>query len=192
MWTVYQHINKINGKRYIGITCRKVEDRWQCGMGYKTQPFYRAIQKCGWDGFEHIIVKSDLPEQCAKTLEKILIFKYDTNNPINGYNITNGGDGICGYVHSKEAKLKMSKAKKGVSLINSGSFIKGHSPWNKGLTYNANTRNRKITKYSLDGDKLETYRSLKDAAKSVNGSSPNLRRAIKKTGTYKNYIWIYE
>lgn len=35
-WTVYVHINKVNGKRYVGITSLDVNDRWRNGDGYKT------------------------------------------------------------------------------------------------------------------------------------------------------------
>ena len=47
IYTVYQHKNKINGKRYFGITSRKPEERWGCnGRNYKSSPhFYSAIQK---------------------------------------------------------------------------------------------------------------------------------------------------
>lgn len=52
---VYQHINKQNGKRYIGITSQKTpQKRWKNGLGYMGQPlFYNAIVKYGWDGFTH-------------------------------------------------------------------------------------------------------------------------------------------
>ena len=51
IYTVYQHKNKINGKRYFGITSRKPEERWGYnGRNYKSSPhFYSAIQKYGWD-----------------------------------------------------------------------------------------------------------------------------------------------
>ena len=56
MYTIYIHRNKINNKAYIGQTCNDPKKRWENGNGYKKQPhFYNAIQKYGWDGFEHII-----------------------------------------------------------------------------------------------------------------------------------------
>ena len=35
VWTVYMHVNKINGKKYVGITSQKPEERWKNnGIGY--------------------------------------------------------------------------------------------------------------------------------------------------------------
>ena len=33
-YKVYVHINKVNGKRYYGVTCQKVNRRWKNGKGY--------------------------------------------------------------------------------------------------------------------------------------------------------------
>ena len=51
---VYVHTNKINGKRYVGVTSQEPEKRWNEGKGYTPrQPhMYNAIQKWGWDNFE--------------------------------------------------------------------------------------------------------------------------------------------
>ena len=44
-WCVYCHTFP-NGKRYIGITKQKPEDRWLDGMGYSAQPkVFAAIVK---------------------------------------------------------------------------------------------------------------------------------------------------
>lgn len=92
-YTVYEHINKIDGKRYIGVTKQKPERRWANGRGYiHNQYFYRAIQKYGWqEGFEHNILYSNLTENTAYELEKTLIKRYDLTNPEKGYNLSEGG-----------------------------------------------------------------------------------------------------
>lgn len=70
-YVVYCHTNKINGKRYIGITSRKPERRWRNGEGYyHNQHFYASIQKYGWHNFMHEILYSDLKKEDACDIEK--------------------------------------------------------------------------------------------------------------------------
>ena len=49
MYYVYLHNNKINNKKYVGITKQKPENRWGLnGYNYRSSPyFYSAIQKYG-------------------------------------------------------------------------------------------------------------------------------------------------
>lgn len=91
---VYEHVNKVNGKRYIGITSReKVFYRWgREGNSYQSQIFGRAIKKYGWDNFEHNILAEGLSQQDAFEMERNLIKKFETTNPKYGYNISIGGD----------------------------------------------------------------------------------------------------
>ena len=113
-YCVYMHTNKINGKRYVGQTCKKPEYRWVNGKGYKGSPhFFSAIQKYGWNNFEHQIIAEKLSKQEADNLEKELISKYKTQNEKFGYNLTLGGEGTCGLIFSEEHRKKLSKAKKG-------------------------------------------------------------------------------
>lgn len=112
MYTIYQHINKINNKVYIGITSQKPEQRWGLnGNNYKTSPyFYSAIQKYGWGNFKHIILYTNLTREEACLKEQQLIKKYNSLNRKYGYNSTSGGD--C-FVMNEETKQKISKAMKG-------------------------------------------------------------------------------
>lgn len=100
MWTVYKHVNKINGKQYIGITSTDPKQRWgnkgvrycQKRNGEYNQPaFAKAIEKYGWDNFEHIIIRSDLTKEQAEFVESQLIIFWQTTNPLHGYNIRSGG-----------------------------------------------------------------------------------------------------
>ena len=93
-YIVYMHKNLMNNKVYIGLTCQyPPEERWRSGLGYKDQSkFFGAIQKYGWDGFEHIILYDKLTQEEAYKLEIELIEKYDSIN--NGYNIQSGGEDI--------------------------------------------------------------------------------------------------
>ena len=114
-WTVYRHITP-SGKSYIGITCRKPEDRWSNGNGYKNTLFGKAIEKYKWENIQHNIVSTDLTEKEAKLLENYLICYYRTFvgfKDSKGYNCTLGGDGNVGWKPSKETKHKISEKLKG-------------------------------------------------------------------------------
>jgi len=97
-WCVYLHTNKINGKKYVGITGQNPEDRWRRdGKGYRTQKyFWRAIQKYGWNNFKHEVVLYNETFKYACAVEKCLIKHYKSNDPRYGYNLTDGGEGVSG------------------------------------------------------------------------------------------------
>ena len=89
---VYVHINKINKKAYVGQTIQAPEKRWANGKGYiESTYFYNAIQKYGWDNFEHIILEEGLfTLEELNNKEKYWISFYDSLN--NGYNLREGGN----------------------------------------------------------------------------------------------------
>lgn len=132
-WCVYCHTNKINGKKYFGITCLSLNDRWRNGKGYVDQPvFWNAIKKYTWDGFFHEVIADGLTENEAKQKEIELIALYKTNcckydNPEFGYNMTDGGDGTSGWHHSKESKIKMRESRRVLSGENHPMYGKHHT-----------------------------------------------------------------
>lgn len=110
---VYVHTNKINGKRYVGVTSQGPEKRWNEGKGYTPrQPhMYNAIQKWGWDNFEHEILVSDVSVEDASLIEQTLIKEWQLQNPKYGYNAQSGG--LTSTALSDEIKEKISNANKG-------------------------------------------------------------------------------
>lgn len=109
-WCVYMHTNKINGKKYIGLTSQHPpEKRWKKnGSGYRCGYFKNAINKYGWENFEHTILEDDIPSlKEANRLEHFYVEKYNTKIP-NGYNLTDGGDGTKGIKPSDDFKKRQS------------------------------------------------------------------------------------
>lgn len=110
-FTVYCHINKINGKRYIGMTGSAPEERWANGNGYKTQFFGKAVKAHGWENFEHLIIATGLSEEDAAALETELIMRYQCRDKRFGYNVCEGGKtsttGVC---YGEEVRKNMSEA----------------------------------------------------------------------------------
>ena len=106
------HTNKINNKKYIGITCLDPKERWgKNGYKYKkNKHFWNAIQKYGWDNFYHDILFSDLNRGKACEIEKILIAIFMTQNPEMGYNKASGGEVNEGFRLSEETKKKISES----------------------------------------------------------------------------------
>ena len=118
MGCVYLAENTINRKCYIGKTIGTLEQRKR---GHYNDArlhnntfnnyFHNALRKYKQE-FEWIVLYES--DNNKKLIEKEIHFikKYKTNSP-NGYNLTNGGDGMVGYIYSEASRKKMSKAHKG-------------------------------------------------------------------------------
>lgn len=91
-YIIYMHKLKIDGRTYIGATCQNPKKRWQRGLGYAhSKRFKEAIDKYGWDNFEHIILFENLTKEEAEQKEIEMIKKYKSNNIKYGFNIYEGG-----------------------------------------------------------------------------------------------------
>lgn len=116
-YVVYLHINKINNKKYVGITKQNLNQRFKNGYGYNVysdntpqSAFSRAIKKYGWENFEHKILFNNLTLTEANWKEREAIKFYRTFTGFqdcNGYNMTLGGDGQVSRKCSDETKQKM-------------------------------------------------------------------------------------
>jgi hypothetical protein len=80
LYCIYCHTNKINNKKYIGLTCQTPKDRWDSGHGYRSNRyFWSAIKKYGWHNFSHEILFDGLSQEEAKLKEIELISNYSTH-----------------------------------------------------------------------------------------------------------------
>lgn len=91
MYSIYIRENKINKKKYVGVTMRTLEERAGkdgCFYIYGTPntPFAKAIKKYGWDNFDSYIVCQVNEKEEAYKIEKYFILKYKTADLQYGYN----------------------------------------------------------------------------------------------------------
>lgn len=94
-YCVYVHTNKINGKMYVGQTVHGDDPnkRWAYGFGYRNSAhFWSAIQKYGWDNFDHEVIANNLTSDEANKFERLLIEKLNTMDEKYGYNLCSGNN----------------------------------------------------------------------------------------------------
>lgn len=103
---LYEINNKINGKKYIGVTYSSISRRWS---GHKSKakqgdkrPLYTSIRKYGIENFEVKVLMEDVPENYLNILEMFWIKELDLQNREKGYNLANGGNVNKGFKIPKE------------------------------------------------------------------------------------------
>ena len=97
---VYQIINSLNNKSYIGIT-NNIKTRFECHRTrynktnkseFIEKPLYKAFRKYGIENFKFVVLFENLSVEEAKSKEIELISELKTLTHENGYNVTKGGD----------------------------------------------------------------------------------------------------
>ena len=187
---VYLHRNKINNKKYYGITSEKrPEIRWRKGYSHNAH-FQNAIKKYGWDNFEHVILFDDLSKNEAEEKEKYLITRDNTTNPNNGYNLTSGG-GLGVFRHSERSKQLMSEHTKGEL---NPMYGKTHSETTKMKIKSRLTNHPNTSKKVLCEETGLIYRSTREAERLTGIKHTCINEAALPDGnqnTAGGYHWVY-
>lgn len=210
MYTVYCHVNIINGKRYVGITQKIPEERWANGLGYKTQSlFWNAIKKYGWESFDHKILFTNLTADEASQKEKELIAKWNTADRRFGYNVQLGG--LKGARMSDSTKKKLSEATKKQMTPEAREYLrqctlrqfatkghptKGHKcsdEKRKKIAHSHKFHSKQIEQYTLDGKLLATYSSMHAMERATGCFRSAVSNYLKGLSDYcYGYIWKYK
>jgi group I intron endonuclease len=201
-YIVYMHISP-SGKKYIGITSQTPEKRWhKDGSGYKEQIyFWRAIQKYGWDNFQHKILLKDETFEYACKIEKCLIRHYKTYDDRYGYNLTLGGEGR---LLTDEQKEQLSQQRQGVNACGYGNFPsketkKKMSEVAKNKIFNqttkekmANSKKKPVYQYNFDGELINMFNSASEGAIATETNIGNLCACCRNVVKQANgYFWSY-
>lgn len=199
---VYLVRNKKSGKSYVGKTKRTLEQRWRehvrnAKIGHTSMGLYFAIRKHGEEAFQLHVLAECTDEGALDLAERHWIAFLDTYR--NGYNLTQGGDGLRGYKHTDATKKRMSEYRRGRPMpegfsekqslrqlgvpkpsvskhhIGEGNpmFGKHHcEEARKKISQALRNRvrsTRSVIQYDMIGTMVATYPSLKTASDAVNG-----------------------
>lgn len=127
---IYLATNKVNEKKYVGMTTRNLQDRkWNHKTNANDQTrtennhFSNAIRKYGWEAFEWEEIDNAMFLEDLQEKEKYWINHYDTYH--NGYNSTIGGEGSYGAEGLKgennpTAKITEKQALDAIDLLFAG------------------------------------------------------------------------
>lgn len=206
-YKIYVHINKSNGKLYIGQTCMKLGYRWRNGEGYAgTNKIYNAIKKYTWNGFKHLLLFEGLNIDQANIVEEELIKKYKTNFDEHGYNLLPGGRNrtpsretrekirrsMIGMKHGDVTKEKHRKAMR--LRIVSGEFKGNHSK-NTNELYKYNLlRGKPVCQYEIFTLKLiNTYISQREAERNTGIPQGDISKCCRhhKCKSAGGFIWCF-
>lgn len=206
-YIVYMHVNKINQKKYIGITKNLPEERWVNGNGYKRQAFYNAIQKYGWDNFDHVILFDNLTQSEACEKEKEMIFYYQSNNKSFGYNVSPGGEnGHNDLWNDPEYRIVQTRERK--DRWNDVQFREKHAQSMKVAMENDSYKQKQSIKTKERWDNgefsdifckpvmcLETgiiYKSVKEASDKTDIHRTDIGKCCnKEQKTAQGYHWVF-
>lgn len=170
---IYKIQNKINGKIYIGQTVGTLEHRMSQhkANNKKTSVIGNAIQKYGWDNFDvEVIDETETIEELNRK-EIYWIGYYNSLSP-NGYNLEIGGRNA----------LPGEKTREKISKANKGRFLSEKSP-----------RAKKVYMFSLNGDFISEYGSVREAARKNKISSSQIASVCRgEHFIAKGYRWSYD
>lgn len=205
-----------NGEEYIGQTVNSLKDRAASlltGSGYKKcTVFWKAIQKYGWKNFI-VNILEEVEVDKLNEREIYYISYFNTLVP-NGYNLTPGGEsGKCRevYVYSAQngsflehySSITEASAETGVSIETISSILNNGGKKNRRQAHNlvftdyyvpiydvtqlSRNNYHKVYVYDKDGNYLNYYESILDAAKALGISSSPIYKCFNGMAQHASY-----
>jgi len=116
-YLIYRAVNKINEKVYIGQTITGLTNRRLSHINDSIAKrdniyFHNAIRKYGSENFEWEILEYCCSKEELDEMEFHYIKQYNSKFP-DGYNLTDGGGGMVGYVITEKHRKNLSESHKG-------------------------------------------------------------------------------
>jgi group I intron endonuclease len=178
---IYKVTNLINGKIYIGITKKTLNNRKSNHLSNAklkkcNMVFHAAIRKYGSDNFKWETIDRCLFTESLIVLEKHYIELYKSKVP-NGYNMTDGGEGHCGYKPTCETRLRLSSVHKNKQCgVNNPMF--GKHSWNYGKHYSEDVIKKMVERSTGRRHSEESKRKMSIARSGKPKSKEHIQKMI--------------
>lgn len=201
---IYLITNKVNGKKYVGQS-QDVLNRWKQHLRVAFNEkahnhqfaLYCALRKYGVTNFTFEII-----ELCDSSIlnEREVYWVEHYHSYTHGYNCTRGGDGTIKIDRKLVQKLwddgfspKSIREKLGISQTAIISALKNCPTY---TAYEAQSRSQQkcIDQYDLDGNYIQTFQSIDDAAKDIQCNRSCISRVLMGTKgkqSVKGFIFRY-
>lgn len=200
--TLLTRPQRANGKIYVGQTSGIIERRWNSHLldakhGDNQPKLNRAIRKYGSQSFK-VICLEKVSNAMLNEREIFWIAKLNTYK--NGYNCTLGGEGqpkydkdyICGLWDSG-LSFKEIASKVGCTRHHVYEVLQGHDGYSKEESKLRGAHNRRqVCQYGLNGEYIQTFESIAEAAAMFHVSATTLCAACrKKIPSVAGFQWRY-
>lgn len=214
---IYVTTNLINGKKYIGQKKIDKRNKWKFYLGSGVA-LKIGIKKYGKKNFHREIIDVAFNKKQLNYLEKYYTVLFNSVKSEDWYNMCYGG---CVYILTEEQRKKLSENMKGKGnpmykrkhtqeelkklserfsgkgnpmYGRTGKDAPGYGKYGKlSPSYRDNSNYTvKVNQYTLDNKFIRTFKSVIEAAESVNRNHSNITNVCRKRKkTSAGYKWYY-
>lgn len=195
---IYCYTNTFNNKKYVGKTVneqgRKKVHKSDAKRGSNC-PFHRAIRKYGFDSFNYEVLEritSDESELNKLLNEREIYYIDKLECRTNGYNATNGGDGMLGNKRTEESlKRGIETKRKNGNLTRTESTKSRISEANRGKHNGLECD--EVNQYDLNDNYIATYKSAAEVERVFGYARQNIRKCcLGKNKTAYSFKWKFK
>lgn len=206
MGFIYKFENNITQEKYIGQTIRSINKRYYehiCRLettydSQKNSKFHQALLIYGINNFSFVVL-----EECQndKLNEREIYWINYYDSFYNGYNMTRGGSGLSFYDREEILELwqQQYSFSEILNIINCSKTTLTNilNELNIPLEERRKRANlyktKKVQQYTLNEEYIQTFNSVKEAAKAVNSYTSSISYACNhKLTCAAQFLWKYE